>query len=426
MKSENKDITRMYYMILTLGLMVGMTGCANSEQVSDSTDGTAVAEETTVEETSATQNEIDNGLDSTADSNQTLDDDYIKKEDIKINDTISNSSDGGHAIEVDGKEESYSNVAVAKTGEADGDEADFYSENSAIFATNKATLNLNSITLDTNGTHANAIFSYGEGTTVNISDSYIYTAGNCSGGLMTTGGGIMNANNLTIVTDGNSSATIRSDRGGGTVTVTKGSYTTNGTGSPAIYSTADITINDATLTSTASQGVVVEGRISVTLNNVILNADNNKKNSDKSDYYQAVMIYQSMSGDADTGLSKFSATGGSITNANGDIFFVNNTATDISLSGVDITNNGDGVFLRAASAGWGNEGSNGGQVTLNAVNQKINGDILADSVSHVNLILKEGSQFSGAIILRGRKGKSMWSWIRVRNGFFPLTPISPL
>ena len=115
MKSENKDITRMYSMILTLGLMVGMTGCANSERVSDSTDGTAVAEETTVEETSATQNEKDNGLDSTADSNQTLDDDYIKKEDIKINDTISNSSDGGHAIEVDGKEESYSNVTVAKT-----------------------------------------------------------------------------------------------------------------------------------------------------------------------------------------------------------------------------------------------------------------------------------------------------------------------
>ena len=398
MKSENRDITRRYYMILTLGLMVGMTGCANSEQVSDSTDGTAVAEETTVEETSATQNEIDNGLDSTADSNQTLDDDYIKKEDIKINDTISNSSDGGHAIEVDGKEESYSNVAVAKTGEADGDEADFYGENSAIFATNKATLNLNSITLDTNGTHANAIFSYGEGTTVNISDSYIYTAGNCSGGLMTTGGGIMNANNLTIVTDGNSSATIRSDRGGGTVTVTKGSYTTNGTGSPAIYSTADITVNDATLTSTASQGVVVEGQNSVTLNNVILNADNNKKNSDKSDYYQAVMIYQSMSGDADEGTAAFTMKDGKITNKNGDIFFVNNTVATIDLNNVTITNEDkDGLFLRAQAAGWGNEGSNGGNVTLNATKQTIDGDVIVDSVSTLNMYLKDNTTFTGAI-----------------------------
>ncbi len=397
MKMENKDITRMYSMILTLGLMVGMTGCANVEQVSDSTDGTKVAEETTVEETSAAQGANDNESDS-RESNQTADDGFIKKEDIKINETISNSTGGGHAIEVDGKEESYSNVAVTKNGEADGDEADFYGENSAVFATNKATLNLNSITVDTNGTHANAVFSYGEGTTVNISDSYIYTSGNCSGGLMTTGGGMMNANNLTILTDGNSSAAIRSDRGGGTVTVTKGSYTTNGTGSPAIYSTADITVNDATLTSTASQGIVVEGQNSVTLNNVILNADNNKKNSDKSDYYQAVMIYQSMSGDADKGTAAFTMKDGKITNKNGDIFFVNNTVATIDLNNVTISNEDkDGIFLRAQAAGWGNEGSNGGNVTLNATEQTIDGDIVVDSVSTLNIYLKDSSTFTGAI-----------------------------
>ena len=72
--------------------------------------------------------------------------------------------------------------------------------------------------------------------------------------------------------------------GGGTVTVNGGSYTTDGTGSPTIYSTADITVNDAILESTAAQGVVVEGQNSVTLNNVTLVADNNTKNGDKSDY----------------------------------------------------------------------------------------------------------------------------------------------
>jgi len=374
MKIENKDITRMYSMILTLGLMVGMTGCANQEQVGENAEETTVTEETTVaKETAVTDN-------------------------VSENETINNSTDGGHAIEVDGKEESYSNIAVTKTGEADGDEADFYGENSAIFATNKATLNLNNITVDTNGTHANAVFSYGEGTTVNISDSNIYTAGNCSGGIMTTGGGTMNATNLTIVTDGNSSAAIRSDRGGGTVSVTKGSYTTNGTGSPAIYSTADITVNNATLTSTASQGVVVEGQNSVTLNNVILNADNNKKNSDKSDYYQAIMIYQSMSGDADEGTAAFTMKDGNITNKNGDIFFVNNTVATIDLNNVTITNEDkDGVFLRAQAAGWGNEGSNGGNVTLNATKQTIDGDVIVDSVSTLNIYLKDSSTFTGAI-----------------------------
>ena len=233
----------------------------------------------------------------------------LSENDIKTNEEISNSNDSEHAIEVNGETSEYSGIMVTKTGNSDsGDEADFYGDNSAIFATNGATLTLTDIVVDTDGKHANAVFSYGDGTTVNISNAVITTSGNCSGGLMTTGGGTMNASNLTIHTTGNSSAAIRSDRGGGTVTVDGGSYTTNGTGSPVIYSTADITVSNAYMESTASQGVVVEGKNSVTLNNVQLVADNNTKNSDKSDYYQAVMIYQSMSGDAAEGLATFTMT----------------------------------------------------------------------------------------------------------------------
>ena len=331
--------------------------------------------------------------------------DYLTKEDITVNETIENSADGEHAIEVSGEEAEYANVGVTKTGEADGDEADFYGENSAVFTTEKGTLTVKDSLIETNGTHANAVFSYGEGTTVNISDSVIETQGNCSGGLMTTGGGTMNASNLTINTSGRSSAAIRSDRGGGTVNVTKGYYKTSGSGSPVVYSTADIKVSDSYMESTASQGIVVEGKNSVTLNNDTLIADNNTKNSDKSDYYQAVMIYQSMSGDAAEGTSSFTASGGSITNKKGDIFFVNNTATEISLSGTEITNeDADGLFLRAAAAGWGNEGSNGGKVNMTASGQTINGSMLVDDVSTLNLYLKEKSAFTGAINTDGQKG----------------------
>ena len=327
------------------------------------------------------------------------------KDDIEISETYENNADEEHAITADGEEASYSNIAVIKTGEASGDEADFYGANAAIFATNGATLNLSEITVDTDGTHANGVFSYGEGTTVNISDSVIETTGNCSGGLMTTGGGTMNATNLLIHTTGNSSAAIRSDRGGGTVTVTGGSYTTEGTGSPVIYSTADITVSDAQMESTASQGVVVEGQNSVTLNNVTLTASNVKKNSDKSEWYQAVMIYQSMSGDADEGLASFAMNGGTLTNLNGDIFFVNNTTATIDLTGASIVNEDEeGVFLRAAAAGWGSEGSNGGHVTMTASKQTIDGDMIVDEVSSLNLYLKESSSFSGAINSDGESG----------------------
>ena len=327
------------------------------------------------------------------------------KEEIVTTETVENSEDSSHAVTADGEEVSMSGTAVTKTGDSDqGDEADFYGDNAAVFAANGGTLNLSNMVVETDGTHANAVFSYGQGTIVNVSDSYIETSGNCSGGIMTTGGGIMNAENLTINTSGNSSAAIRSDRGGGTVTVTGGSYTTSGTGSPVIYSTADITVNNAVMESTASQGVVVEGKNSVTLNNVELTADNNTKNSDKSDYYQAVMIYQSMSGDADEGTSAFTMNGGRLTNVNGDVFFVNNTATTIDLTDAEIINNGDGVFLRAEAAGWGSEGSNGGHVNMTAASQEINGDMVVDEVSELNLYLKNTSTFTGAINSEGAAG----------------------
>ena len=332
----------------------------------------------------------------TASGNSAADDSKaVSEEDSKI---FKDDSDGGHAIETAGTEESYSGITVTKTGEADGDEADFYGENAAVFATDGAQLTIEDASVTTDGTHANGIFSYGNGTVVRISDSVIETSGNCSGGLMVTGGGTLEAENLTIHTSGNSSAAIRSDRGGGTETVTGGSYTTEGTGSPVIYSTADVTVSDAELTSAASQGVVVEGKNSVTLQNVTLTADNNTKNSDKSDTYQAVMIYQSMSGDAAEGEASFTMEDGSLTNKNGDIFFVNNTVAAITLRNAEIVNeDAGGVFLRAEAAGWGSEGSNGGHVTLTAEDQAIEGNMLVDDVSSLNLYLGSGSSFTGAV-----------------------------
>ena len=364
-------------------LLLGLAGCAAAEETATATATQEAAEESELNAAS-----------------------YPEREDITINETLTNDENGGHAISVSAETACYSNLSVVKTGEASGDEADFYGENAAVFATDGATLDLRELVVDTDGTHANAVFSYGTGTTVTVADSVIETKGNCSGGLMTTGGGTMIAENLNVHTYGNSSAAIRSDRGGGTVQVSGGRYVTEGVGSPVIYSTADITVSDAELISTASEGVVVEGKNSVTLNDVDLTADNNKKNSDKSSCYNAVMIYQSMSGDADAGEASFTMNGGSLTNVNGDVFFVNNTVATIDLTGAAISNqDGEGLFLRAAAAGWGNEGSNGGHVTLTATEQEISGDMLVDEVSTLNLYLTAGSSFNGAINPDGAAGQ---------------------
>ena len=388
--------------VLAVLVLLSLSACSGNtaDPAPDSTTDPALAAETSADSAEASADTTETPTEASTEAKR------LSESDITVSDTIENTADSEHAITADGETASYSQTKVLKTGDSDsGDEADFYGDNAAIFATNSATLDLSGMVIDTDGFHANAVFSYGEGTTVNISDSYIKTTGNCSGGLMTTGGGTMNASGLTVETSGNSSAAIRSDRGGGDVNVSGGYYSTSGTGSPVIYSTADITVDDATLVSTASQGVVVEGKNSVTLNQVDLTADNNTKNSDKSEWYQAVMIYQSMSGDADQGASSFTMNGGTLTNLNGDIFFVNNTATDITLSGAAIVNNdSDGVFLRAAAAGWGSEGSNGGQVNLNASEQTISGDMIVDDISVLNLYLSDASVFTGAINRDGQAG----------------------
>ena len=307
--------------------------------------------------------------------------------------SYTSSGSNEQAILVSGGTSTISNATVTKTGDSDGDESDFYGTNAAVLATS-GTLNISDSEITTNGTHANGVFAIGDGV-INISDSTITTSSNTSGGVMVTGGGTLTANNLTVETSGNSSAPIRSDRGGGTLTVNGGTYTSHGTGSPVVYSTADITVNDAEMTSTASEGVVVEGKNSVTLNGVTMTADNNTHNG-KSVTYKAIFLYQSMSGDADEGTANFTAKDSKIDVLNGDTIFVTNTTASIYLENNEITNE-SGDFLRIQSGAWGTEGSNGGNVTATLSNQKIEGDIIVDSISSLDLTLENGSKYFGAI-----------------------------
>ena len=233
----------------------------------------------------------------------------------------------------------------------------------------------------------------GDGTIVIIEDSTITTTGDGSGGIMTTGGGITQAKNLTVETSGQSSAAIRTDRGGGTVTVDGGSYTTHGLGSPAIYSTADITVSNATLVSSLSEGVCIEGKNSITLNDCDLTANNTQCNGNAT-FLDTIMIYQSMSGDADSGTSSFTMTGGSLTSLSGHLFHVTNTNAVINLSGVTLNNEGSDVLLSVCDDGWSGASN---IATLNADAQQLQGTILVGDDSTLNLNLTNGSAFEGAI-----------------------------
>ena len=339
---------------------------------------------------------------------------YSSTKEITTNENLSggtyiSSNADENAISVSGKIEStLSDIIVTKTGDSDGgDNTSFYGTNSAVIAKNGANLIIDGATITTDATGANGVFSYGgsattnnstsDNTTVNISNSTITTSKDNSGGIMTTGGGIMNATNLTITTAGTSSAAIRSDRGGGTVIVDKGIYKTTGKGSPAIYSTADITVKNATLIATASEGIVIEGKNSVTLENVKLTDTNNTLNG-QSTTYKNIFLYQSMSGDAANGEAVFTSKNSTITTNKGDSFYVTNTTATINLENNTIVNNDEeGNFLRIQKDSWGKSGSNGGDVTLNMTNQKVEGNVVVDSISKLEINLTSGSIFKGSI-----------------------------
>ena len=294
------------------------------------------------------------------------------------------------------------NPTVTKTGDSDGgDNCNFYGLNAGLLVMGGSTTTITGGTIETSASGANGVFSYGgnggrngaegDGTTVVISDTTITTTGDGSGGIMTTGGGITYASNLTINTSGRSSAAIRTDRGGGTVVVDGGSYTTNGLGSPTIYYTADITVRNATLVSNLSEGVCIEGMNSITLENCDMTANNTQCNGNAT-FHDTIMIYQSMSGDADSGTSSFTMTGGSLTSLSGHMFHVTNTHAVITLSGVNLINEGSDVLLSVCDDGW-NGASNIAELVADS--QELKGTILVGDNSTLTLTLKNGSSFEG-------------------------------
>ncbi len=297
------------------------------------------------------------------------------------------------------------NPTLTKTGDSDGgDNSNFYGLNAGLLVKGGSTTTITGGTITTDADGANGVFSYGgnggqngatgDGTTVKITGTKIVTTGDGSGGIMTTGGGTTYAYDLDVTTSGRSSAAIRTDRGGGTVVVDGGTYTSNGLGSPAIYSTADISVANATLLSNLSEGVCIEGLNSITLENCDLTANNTQRNGNAT-FLDTIMIYQSMSGDADSGTSTFTMNGGTLTSKSGHVFHVTNTHAVISLKNVTINNqDSENILLSVCADGWSGGTNN---ATLKADTQTLTGTIKVGSDSTFALELTNGSSFKGAI-----------------------------
>lgn len=296
------------------------------------------------------------------------------------------------------------NATIKKSGASSNTEnSEFYGVNAGILVQKGSTAKITNSKITTSAKGANAVFATGSKSKITISNSTIKTTGSASArGLDATYGGTIIGNKLTITTKGGSCATLATDRGEGTVSVSNSKLTTNGSGSPVIYSTGKITLTKSTGTANKAQAVVVEGKNTATVKNSTLTAtgEGNRGTVDQC----GVMIYQSMSGDAGTGVGTFNATNSKISiekssayYKSAPMFFVTNTSAVINLTNTKLSF-GSGTLLSAkGTSQWGTSGSNGGNVKINAKKQTLTGRITADKLSTVSLNLTNGSTYKGAI-----------------------------
>ena len=326
---------------------------------------------------------------------------YSSDETVSDTSLESTGTDENAALVSNGAEVTFNNDAISRisSDSQGGDNSSFYGVGAAVLATD-GTAYVKGSTVTTDSKGGAGLFAYGDGT-IYAADTDITTQQDTSGGIHAAGGGKLYAWDLNVETNGESSAAIRSDRGGGTMVVDGGTYTSNGVGSPAVYCTADIAVNNAELTANGSEAVCIEGLNSLRLYNS--NLTGNMSDDDQNDTTWTVILYQSMSGDSEVGNSTFQMDGGTITSKNGGLFYTTNTECTIALKDVDITYNDDSEFFLQCTGnnnqrGWGQSGANGSDCNFTADSQDMKGNVIWDSISDLDFYMTNGSTLEGAFV----------------------------
>jgi len=283
-----------------------------------------------------------------------------------------------------------SNAKLHKNGDSSSEDAsNFNGQNAVFLCADSSTAHLSDVVLESDADGANAIFSTGEKSIVTAEHIKIHTKNNSSRGLDATYGGTIKARDVEIVTEGAHCGALATDRGEGNVLVNGANIKTSGEGSPCIYSTGNIQLTNGVGEATGSEIAVVEGKNSITLNNADLTGH----------IKHGVMLYQSFSGDAGVGMAKFMANDSKLTNQSpGPMFYVTNTTAEASLKHTQLIQaGGSRTLVQVTSDRWGVTEKNGGNFTLNAENQLLEGAVLANRISQVTLNLGDDAVFSGSV-----------------------------
>jgi hypothetical protein len=299
----------------------------------------------------------------------------------------SDATDVSGVYAVNGGNLVLSNVTVTTTGNTSSQEnSSFFGQNAGVLVNKNSRVAIYGGSISTTGGGANGLFADGAGAFASMNGGSITATGSGGHGVMASGGGSLAITNVDMTTERIHGGVVATDRGGGRIWVSGGKIISHGQGSPGVYSTGDIRAENATFIATGSEGAVIEGRNSITL-----------KNCDMSGALKCgAMIYQSFSGDAEGQEGTFRMEGGSLSAAQGPLFFVNNTRALIHLKEVKVSA-ASGVLVNAAASRWGRTGSNGGHVEMTGDKQQLVDDINVDKVSSAAVTLRNHSVLNGAV-----------------------------
>jgi hypothetical protein len=304
--------------------------------------------------------------------------------------TYSSSTSDESAVKVTGGTLNMATCTVTKSGgTSNSDNSNFYGLNAAVLNYgSSAVINMTGGTITTSGVGANAFYSYAGSAT--ISDVTINCTANSSRGLFATGGGSITASNITATTAGSNSSVIATDRGGGTVTVTGGTYKCTGTDAAVLYSTGKITVSGITGSSAQGEIAVIEGS-----NTVTITGESSITSGSSS---RGIMALQSGSGDAEGSEAYFTITGGSLTTTNSSaplIEVVTNASGYIYLNSVTTSIASGVLMLVDYNTRWTTHTAKG-NLYLNGA-YTYTGDIQADSYSTANTNILTGATLVGKI-----------------------------
>ena len=328
--------------------------------------------------------------------------------------TYSSFTSDANAVKVTGGTLHMTNCSLTKDGgdTQNTDGSSFYGINAAVLAAKEGTVMIDGGAIATNAIGANGIVAYGG--TVNVRGTTVSCSNRLSRGIHATGGGTITARDMTVSTMGPNSSAIALDRGGGTVTVTGGRYSCTGDDCAVMYSTGELTVNNIRGTSMKGEMGVIEGDNILSINN-----------SDLSSYADAtsrgLMILQSGSGDAGTGLNGIiTVTGGSLTMKGNDaplIEIVTNAKGKVTLDGVKLTIP-SGVLMRVDyNKRWQTNGATG-ILVLSGDGTTYTGNIEADTYSTAKVTINEGVTWEGTY---DNRGSAKLSELTMNGGTWTLT-----